>query len=139
QVGIRVNLVTADYQAFLTKYWLGSNGQGDTPMTLIIGITAPTGDDCRPNYDSRNQPRNNGSGIQLPEVDRLFDEGLGETDPQKQKAIYSRLQQILSDQVVNVWVGTFTAPNVATKRVQNLSSIGYWDVLQRLNEVWLSA
>jgi len=139
QVGIKVNLVTADYQAFLTKYWFGPNGQGDTPMALIIGITAPTGDDCRPNYDSRNQPRNNGSGIQIPEIDRLFDEGLTETDPEKQKAIYSRLQRILSDQLVNVWIGTFTSPNVATKKVQNLASIGYWDVLQRLNEVWLSA
>jgi ABC-type transport system substrate-binding protein len=109
------------------------------PLALIIGITAPTGDDCRPNFDSRNQPRNNGSGIVIPEVDKLFDQGLAEPDPAKQKMIYSKLAKILSDEIVNVWIGTFTAPNVASKKVKNLTSIGYWDVLQRLNEVWLSA
>lgn len=139
RVGIRLNLLTADYPAFLSKYWLGPEGQGETPLTLIIGITAPTGDDCRPNYDSRNQPRNNGNGLSIPQVDRLFDEGLAESDPAKQKAIYSQLQTILSDEVVNVWIGTFTSPNVATRKVQNLRSLGYWDVIQRLNEVWLSA
>ena len=139
RVGIKINLLTADYQAYLAKYWLGPNGQGDVAMALNIGVAAPTGDDTRPNYDSRSQPRNNGSGVSIPEVDQLFDQGRIEPDPVKQRAIYSRLQQILSDQVVNVWLGTTTAPNVAAKRVQNLASIGYWDVLHRFNEVWISA
>jgi peptide/nickel transport system substrate-binding protein len=139
KAGIRVNLLTADYQAYLAKYWLGPNGQGDVAMALNIGITAPTGDDCRPNYHSGYQPRNNGSGVSIPEVDQLFDQGRVEADPVKQRAIYSRLQQVLSDQMVNVWLGTTTAPNIAAKKVQNLSSIGYWDVLERFNEVWISA
>lgn len=139
RVGIKINLLTADYQAYLAKYWLGPNGQGDVAMALNIGVAAPTGDDTRPNYDSRSQPRNNGSGVSIPEVDQLFDQGRIEPDPAKQRAIYSRLQQILSDQVVNVWLGTTTAPNIAAKRVQNLASIGYWDVLHRFNEVWVNA
>lgn len=139
RVGVKVNLLTADYQAYLAKYWLGPGGQGDVAMALNIGITAPTGDDCRPNYDSRYQPRNNGSGVSIPEVDQLFDQGRLETNPAKQRAIYSRLQRVLSDQMVNVWLGTAVAPNIAAKKVQNLASIGYWDVLERFNEVWLSA
>jgi len=139
KVGIKVNLLTADYQAYLAKYWLGPNGQGDTAMAFNIGITAPTGDDCRPNYDSRYQPRNNGSGVSIPDVDRLFDLGRVEPDALKQRAIYSRITQILSDQVVNVWLGTTAPPNIAAKKVRNLGSIGYWDVNQRFNEVWLSS
>lgn len=138
RVGIKVNLLTGDYGAFLTKYWLGPNGQGDTPMSLIIGIHAPTADDARPNYDSRYQPRNNGNGVNIPEVDKLFDDGLAEPNPTKQRAIYWRLQQALSDAVVNVWIGTFRASNVATRQVRNLSSSGSWEVLQRLNEVWIA-
>ncbi len=138
KVGIKVNLLTADYQAYLAKYWLGPQGQGDVAMAYNIGITAPTGDDCRPNYDSRYQPRNNGSGISIPDVDRMFDLGRLETDPLKQRAIYSRLTQLLSDQVVNVWMGTTTPPNIAAKKVRNVASIGYWDVLQRFNEVWIA-
>lgn len=139
KVGIKVTLLTADYQAYLAKYWLGPNGQGDTPMALNIGITAPTGDDCRPNYDSRYQPRNNGSGINIPDVDRLFDLGRLETDALRQRAIYSRITQALSDQMVNVWLGTTAPPNIALKKVRNLGAIGYWDVNQRFNEVWLAA
>jgi len=139
KVGIRINLVTADYQAFLSKYWLGPNGQADMPLAMIIGITAPNGDDCRPNYDSRYQPRNNGNGLSIPEVDKLFDEGQVETNPAKQKAIYGRLAKVLSDEVVNVWIGTYTAPFVASKRVQNTKTLGSWDVLQRYNELWLQA
>ena len=138
KVGIKLNLLTADYQAYLAKYWLGPQGQGDVAMAFNIGITAPTGDDCRPNYDSRYQPRNNGSGISIPDVDRMFDLGRLETDSLKQRAIYSRLAQLLSDQVVNVWLGTTAPPNIAAKKVRNMSSIGYWDVLQRFNEVWIA-
>jgi len=138
RVGIKVNLLTGDYGAFLTKYWLGPNGQGDTPMSLIIGIHAPTADDSRPNYDSRYQPRNNGNGVNIPEVDKLFDDGLAEPNPTKQRAIYWRLQQALSDAVANVWIGTYRASNVATRKVRNLSSTGSWEVLQRFNEVWIA-
>ena len=137
RVGIKVNLVTADYQAYLAKYWLGPQGQADAPLALNIGVHAPTGDDTRPNYDSRYQPRNNGSGYSFPEVDKLFDEGKIEPDLEKQKAIYGKLAKILSDEVVAIWIGTCTAPNIATPRVQNIQSIGFWDVAQRWNEVWL--
>jgi peptide/nickel transport system substrate-binding protein len=137
RVGIKVNLVTADYQAYLAKYWLGPQGQADAALAFNIGVHGPTGDDCRPNYDSRYQPRNNGSGYSFPEVDKLFDEGKIEPDFDKQKATYTKLAKILSDEVAAVWIGTCTAPNIATAKVRNLESIGFWDIAQRWNEVWL--
>lgn len=139
RVGIKTNLVTADYAAYLAKYWLGPQGQGDAPLALNIGIHGPMGDESRTNYDSRFQPRNNGSGFNYPEVDKLYDQGKIEPDPAKQKAIYSRLAKILSDDVPCVWIGTATAPNIATDKVKNVESIGYWDTNTRYDAVWIDS
>jgi peptide/nickel transport system substrate-binding protein len=38
------------------------------------------------------------------EFDKLFDEGLGETDPAKREAIYVRMQEIMDDQAAYVYV-----------------------------------
>ena len=67
-----------------------------------------------------------------PQVDALIEQGRRELDQQKRKAIYGRLQQILSEQVpaINLWY--FDNVLVHSKRVRNirLNSAGNYDFVK---------
>lgn len=138
-VGIQVNLVGNPLQAFYQKHWYMNvpKGQGDMPLAIYTGAAAPDPQYMRTLYDSRNAPRLNGAFLSIPEVDQLLDRGLAESDPAKQKEIYYRIQRILTDQVVNVWIGTPKGLMPASKRVRNLSSVSRFWIYERWNEVWL--
>ncbi|HET8630789.1 MAG TPA: ABC transporter substrate-binding protein [Thermomicrobiales bacterium] len=68
----------------------------------------------------RSNGGNNFTQYKNPQMDQLLDNGLKEVDPQKRKAIYDQIQQIVSDDVPFFYVMYWNWFNHFTKRIQGL-------------------
>lgn len=75
-------------------------------------------------------------GYSNPEVDKLFDLAAKENDPKLRQEYYSKLQQILVDDVPVAWLLEIEFPTVLNKRVRNVptTAIG---VNETYADVWL--
>jgi peptide/nickel transport system substrate-binding protein len=80
----------------------------------------------------------NTMGYSNPKVDALFAAGVREVDPAKRQALYSEVQQILSDDLPVVWLLEMEFPTFLDKRVKNANktAIGVNDTYE---DVWLAA
>jgi len=127
-VGIKVNLQPLERAALNQKGYVGlqfdmimeSYGQGPDPD---IGVERL--------YNSKSimnppQPYTNASGYSNPEVDRLFDEQRMQNDPEKRKAVYGRIQQIVWGDVPVLPIFAYVAPNLyRSSYVQNVFDVSY--------------
>lgn len=80
----------------------------------------------------------NTMGYSNPKVDELFAKGAREVDTTKRQALYSEVQQILSDDLPVVWLLEMEFPTFLDKRVKNANktAIGVNDTYE---DVWLAA
>ncbi len=135
KVGVEVTLSTDEYNAFFTKYWGGPQGQGETPLTVSIGPTGPDPQDIALMYHSKNQPRLNSVNVNVPEVDRLFDQAAGPGDFASKLPLYQKIQEQLSDALPAVWIGSVTNYWLYSPRVQGFDQAGAFSSHERLDKL----
>src|SRR5262249_47947601 len=95
-----------NFQAY-SRRWIGDNNDPDIFSRIF--------------YSSMTPPEGANRGFYAnPEVDRLIDLGRRETDTEKRKAVYQRIQQIVSEDLP--YVSLFYLDNVAVfnKRVKGM-------------------
>lgn len=119
KVGIAVTLQTTDAGG-----WAQRVANWDYQMTInwlyqfgdpALGVTR--------SYVSSNIRKilfSNTEGYSNPEVDRLADEAASETVDAKRQALYSRMQNVLVEDVPIAWLVELEFPTVYDKRLQNL-------------------
>lgn len=134
EVGIEIELVTADYNTFLSQYWFAERGLGDTPLAIYIGATGPNPLDLRLMYDSGFQPRLNGQGTSIERLDELFAEAAAAA-PEDQAQYLNEVQEVLAEELPAYPFGTYIGYTVAGAHVGGLETIGGSQLHQRWNQV----
>lgn len=71
-------------------------------------------------------PFSNQYGYADPEVDRIIAEAQRESDPAKRVALYARFQQIVADQVPQLFLAHFTFITVASDRLRDIATNPRW-------------
>ena len=74
-------------------------------------------------------------GYSNPEVDRLFQEGRAAFEPDRRKAIYDKVQEILHEDQPVAFLYTPKELRAINARVRNFPTLGYRDALQWMHEV----
>ena len=67
---------------------------------------------------------------------QLFDQGLQTVDPVKRKPIYKRMQQIVAEEVPNLFTLNTTKYQLARSRVKNMY-VAYTNANPGLRETWV--
>lgn len=75
-------------------------------------------------------------GWKSDELIKLFDEGLATTDQAKRKPIYKRMQQIIAEEVPNLYTVNTGKYQMARTRVKNMY-VGYNNMNPFLREAWV--
>jgi peptide/nickel transport system substrate-binding protein len=87
-------------------------------------------------YHSGNIPRSNESYVNIPEVDRLTERGIEESDPEQRQAIYGQVQEILAEHLVNVPLVSMYR-NIAVRKGVHGIRPDVRGTYQYLHDVWL--
>lgn len=93
EAGIRVTINPMEVGAILQDF-----SSGNFKMATVGGVWTPDPSNESARYHS-SSPQGSAYGINDPEVDRLIDAGLAESDPDKRVEIYRELQTRILDQV----------------------------------------
>ena len=79
----------------------------------------------------------NTQGYANPEVDAILDQAGQEMDPGKRKALYSRFQKIVAEELPVYWVNTLPYHTVASHKIGNPPK-SIWGTCAPLDEVYLN-
>ena len=74
-------------------------------------------------------------GYSNPEVDKLFAEARTVFEPEKRKAVYDKVQEILNDDQPVVFLHNPKELQAINAKVKNFPPVGYRDALQYMHEV----
>lgn len=135
KVGITVNVLVLDWAVFLEKC-------GKHEFDIIIGkwVSGPTPDDLKQTFhtEASKEGGSNFSGFSNTEADALMDSIRIEIDEEKRNKIYTRIQEILHDELPMIFLYTPTDHIAISKKFDNAySSVirpGYWPPGFRLKE-----
>jgi len=123
-VGIKVELVATDVAGWNQKT---SDWDYDIAFTYLYQYGDPALGVGR-NYVSSNiakgSPFNNVEGYKNPEVDDLFAKGAVAVKDEDRQAIYTKVQQILTDDVPVAWLLELGFPTIYRCNVKNLITTG---------------
>jgi peptide/nickel transport system substrate-binding protein len=118
-VGIKVEMVTTDVAGWTQRT---SNFDFDLTFNYLYQLGDPATGVAR-SYVSSNivkgNPFGNVGGYTNPEVDRLFAQGANAPDSERQ-AIYTKLQQIMADDLPVLWMLELDFPTVSRCNVKDL-------------------
>jgi peptide/nickel transport system substrate-binding protein len=118
QVGIDLDIHTYEFATFFSDVvkgafqlysirWIGGNNDPDIFQYVFHSAYTP------PKGANRSYYAN-------PEMDKLIDEGRRETDPQKRKVIYARVQQLLAEDLPYIDLWYLDNVLVHSRRVTNI-------------------
>lgn len=118
QIGIQVEIIPMDSGPF----WdMGQESKGDMWKDLQIWLmeytSAPDPSSPTQWFVSDQVGVWNWERWMDPEYDRLYQEGLGETDPDKRDHIYKQMQEIMEDTGAYVWINHRPAPILHRSRL----------------------
>ena len=105
ELGVEIEPMGMDYMA-QEAMQQDENSEPDAYLHYIWPSAAEPDTALRPNFhgDHKGVFGDNASFWSDPEVDRLFDEGIVETDPAKREAIYGEIQQRIVDATTGAWI-----------------------------------
>jgi peptide/nickel transport system substrate-binding protein len=119
ELGVEVEPMGMDYMA-QEAMQQDENSEPDAFLHHIWPSAAEPDIALRPFFhgDHKGVFGENASYWSDPEVDRLFDEGIVETDPVKREAIYREIQQRIVDATTGAWITELPFTIVANNYVQ---------------------
>jgi peptide/nickel transport system substrate-binding protein len=119
ELGVEVEALGMDYMA-QEAMQQDENSEPDAYLHHIWPSAAEPDIALRPFFhgDLKGVFGENASLWSDPEVDRLFDEGIVETDPVKREAIYKEIQQRIVDATTGAWITELPFTIVANNYVQ---------------------
>jgi peptide/nickel transport system substrate-binding protein len=105
ELGVEIEPIGVDYMA-QEAMQQDEGSEPDVYLHYIWPSAAEPDVALRPNFhgDLKGVFGDNASFWSDPEVDRLFDEGIVETDPAKREAIYREIQQRIVDATSGAWI-----------------------------------
>lgn len=136
KIGIDVNIREApDFPTWAHRM---ANWDYQMSMNQVYNYPDPTIGVQR-TYMSTNRKHivwSNTEGYSNPEVDRLFEEAAHERDSAKRKALYAKVQMILSQDLPVYWLNVIPYATVHNQRMQN-QPLTIWGAMAPWDEVWL--
>jgi peptide/nickel transport system substrate-binding protein len=121
-VGINAEITVLEWGAYLNVYNAGLDAGGYHLAQISWFYGADPGVVPQATLHSKNWPTNagfNASYYSNPRVDELLDAGLAERDQAKRVAIYHELQQIVADELPNLYFDSQIQTAAMAKTVQN--------------------
>jgi peptide/nickel transport system substrate-binding protein len=119
-VGVEVTLQPSDVAGWGNRI---ANWDVDMSTTYLTTLSDPALGVAR-TYLTDNQKKGvlftNTSGYSNPEVDKLFTEAASLPDQDKRKALYDKVQKILTDQVALAWLVELQWPTVYSAKLKNV-------------------
>jgi peptide/nickel transport system substrate-binding protein len=113
QIGITVNIIPMESGPF---WEMGQESKGDTWQDLQLWLmrfgTQPDPYEATQWFVSSQVGVWNWERWTDPEYDRLYEEGIAETDPEKRREIYVRMQEIMEETGAYVWINHEPEPFV---------------------------
>lgn len=136
KIGIDVNIREApDFPTWAHRM---ANWDFQMSMNEVYNYPDPTIGVQR-TYMSSNRKHvvwSNTEGYSNPEVDALFEKAAHEKDIAKRKALYAKVQMILSQDLPVYWLNVIPYATVYNKRMQN-QPLTIWGAMGPWDEVWL--
>lgn len=119
-IGINIQLVTTDVAGYGQRL---SEWDFDLAFTWLSQFGDPALGVARSYVSSsiaKGSPWNNVAGYSNPEVDRLFAEAASANGDEKRQELYTKVQQILVDDVASAWMLELEFPTIYRGNFKNL-------------------
>jgi peptide/nickel transport system substrate-binding protein len=130
RIGVDIQIDIQEFNVYLQR---GNQRPGDYDARTGWRITAPDPDKTS---EYTTTGTNNHYAYSNPEVDKLMEEGKAESNPQKRVEIYSKIQQLIYDDLPIIWVYYWTEIIALNKAVNGLPEMGIRDSLTYTHKIW---
>ena len=130
RIGVDIQIDVQEFNVYLRR---GNSRPGDYDARTGWRITAPDPDKTS---EYTTEGTNNHYMYSNPEVDRLMEQGKAESDQNKRKEIYHRIQQIMYDDMPIIWVYYWTEIIALNRAINGLPEMGIRDSLTYTHKLW---